>query len=82
MWLRMKQNSVTEIGPTNLPNSSREVETEATSEVGSLDARDIMVPAFAGENPTSSSNSEGGSGGGIYSDAENLEAGEVDDDGS
>ena len=49
---------------TNLPNSSSDVETLATRDVGSLDARDIIVPALVDENPTSSSNSEGGSGGG------------------
>jgi hypothetical protein len=56
--------SATETGVTNLPNSSREEDPVATREVGSLDARDIMLPAFADENPTSSSNSEGGNGGG------------------
>ena len=50
---------------TNLPNSSSDVETVATREVGSLEAREIIVPAFANEKPTSSSNSEGGSGGGM-----------------
>ena len=49
---------------TNLPNSSSDVETLATRDVGSLDARDIIVPALVDANPTSSSKSEGGSGGG------------------